>query len=89
MYAVCMSNIQYTIRNIPDDLDKKLRQRSKKSGLSFNKTLLQALNNSVNNHNSKTNSDIDWLYGSGGIGAEEQQAFSKQRGIDKKAWGKN
>ena len=84
MYTVCMSNIQYTIRNIPEDLDKKLRLRSKKRGESFNKTLIQALSSSTTLTN--TSSDIDWFYGSGGIGSEELQAFADQRIIDKAAW---
>jgi len=84
MHTVCMSNIQYTIRNIPEDLDKKLRLRSKKSGESFNKTLIQALRSSTTLTN--TSSDMDWFYGSGGIGSEELQAFAEQRIIDKTAW---
>jgi hypothetical protein len=83
MYTVGVSNIQYTIRNVPEDLDKKLRLRSKKKGESFNTTLLKALNLSTS---SNTSSDLDWFYGSGGIGEEELQAFSDQRIIDTSAW---
>lgn len=85
-YTVGMNNIQYTVRNVPEDLDKKLRLRSKKSGQSFNMTLIQALRSSIKNPKSQTGSDIDWLYGSGGIGKEELQAFADQRAIDKGAW---
>lgn len=85
MYTVGMSNIQYTIRNIPEDLDKKLRLRSKKRGESFNKTLIQALNSSTAQNNNAS-SDMDWFYGSGDIGSEELQAFADQRVIDKSAW---
>jgi len=83
MYAVGMSKIQYTIRNVPEDLDKRLRLRSKKKGESFNTTLLKALNLSTPTN---TSSDLDWFYGSGGIGEEELRAFSDQRIIDKSAW---
>lgn len=79
-----MKSIQYTIRNIPEDLDKKLRLRSKKQGESFNKTLIKALSSSLAETN--TSSDLDWFYGSGGIGDEELQAFEDQRVIDSSAW---
>jgi plasmid stability protein len=34
---------QYTIRNVPDDVDRKLRQRAKLLGRSFNEVALEAL----------------------------------------------
>ncbi len=34
---------QYTLRNIPLDLDKVLRKRAKDRGMSFNQTALDAL----------------------------------------------
>ena len=84
MYTVGMNNIQYTIRNVPEDLDKKLRQRSKKRGESLNQTLIQALSSSTKVNS--TSGDLDWFYGSGGIGKEELQAFADQRIIDRSAW---
>lgn len=35
--------IQYTLRNIPPDVDKALRRRAKISGRSFNQVALEAL----------------------------------------------
>jgi plasmid stability protein len=88
MYAVGMGNIQYTIRNIPEDLDKRLRLRSQKSGQTFNTTLIQALRSAMTPHKlaGPAPSDIDWFYGSGGLGEEELKAFAEQRVVDKKAW---
>jgi len=83
MYAAGMNKIQYTIRNVPEDLDMKLRLRSKKKGESFNMTLLKALSFSTSTN---TSSDLDWFYGSGGIDKEELKAFTDQRIIDKSAW---
>ncbi|MCL2725329.1 MAG: hypothetical protein FWD69_12930 [Polyangiaceae bacterium] len=34
---------QYTIRNVPDRLDQRLRKRAKETGLSFNQVALDAL----------------------------------------------
>ncbi len=87
LYTVGMSNIQYTIRNVPEDLDKLLRLRAKKSGESFNKTLLKSLISSTQQAKS-SHSDLDWFYGSGGIGQEELSVFADQRTIDKAAWAK-
>jgi len=87
MYTVGMSKIQYTIRNVPIDLDKKLRLRSKKSGRTFNETLLRALDSSImTTGKNATSSDLDWFYGSGGLGSEELNAFADQRIIDESAW---
>ncbi len=85
MYTVGMNSIQYTIRNVPEDLDKKLRLRSKKRSESFNKTLIRALSASTT-PGSNTTDDLDWFYGSGGIGKDELQAFANQRVIDRSAW---
>lgn len=79
-----MNSIQYTVRNIPEDVDKILRLRTKKNKQNFNKTLVDALSKSANIGTQKN--DLEWLYGSGGIGKEEQESFESQRTIDKKAW---
>ena len=82
-----MSNIQYTIRNVPPDLDKVLRLRSKKNKQSFNTTIVQTLRQAVTPNASKPNSgDLDWFYGSGGIGETEIESFRQQRTVDVNAW---
>ena len=88
LYTVGMKNIQYTIRGIPEDLDKKLRRRAKKHKQSFNTALVQALKQGVNGTEkpAKATNDLDWFYGSGGIGEAEQQAYDEQRTVDKTAW---
>lgn len=81
-----MNNIQYTIRNVPTDVDYALRLRAKKKKQSFNATIVQALqqSTSINKHQAK--SDLEWFYGSGGLGQIELDAFKEQRAIDKQAW---
>lgn len=82
-----MSNIQYTIRNVPPDLDKVLRLRSKKNKQSFNTTVVQALREAATPDAGKpTRSDLDWFYGSGGLGQTELDSFKQQRVVDAKAW---
>ena len=58
--------------------------KAKKNKQNFNKTLVDALSKSANIGTQKN--DLEWLYGSGGIGKEEQESFESQRTIDKKAW---
>ncbi|HEY1835427.1 MAG TPA: hypothetical protein VGG13_01245 [Candidatus Saccharimonadales bacterium] len=82
-----MSNMQYTIRNVPPDVDNILRLRAKKSKQSFNKTLVEALRQSTTGTGkSRKKGEFDWLYGSGGIGEAELKAFADQRKIDKESW---
>ena len=38
-----MSNIQYTIRNIPEPVDRVIKKRSKQYGRSFNQTVIDLL----------------------------------------------
>ena len=66
-----MSNIQYTIRNVPADVDNSLRLRAKKKGQSFNATIVQALRQATTNSTGQSSSDLDWFYGSGGLGKAE------------------
>jgi hypothetical protein len=81
-----MSNIQYTIRNVPADVDNSLRLRAKKKRQSFNATIVQALRQATTNSTGQPSSDLDWFYGSGGLGKAELDAFADQRVIDKKSW---
>jgi plasmid stability protein len=68
-----MSSKQYTIRSIPEPVDKALRQRARKSGQSFNATVLEALKRGtgVDGHKN-TYSDLDHLIG---VGIKDEQAF--------------
>ncbi|HUD07259.1 MAG TPA: hypothetical protein VMR34_05210 [Candidatus Saccharimonadales bacterium] len=82
-----MNNIQYTIRNVPEDVDNSLRLRAKKNKQSFNATLVQALKQSTIKGIKQPPSDLGWFYGSGGIGKAELDTFAEQRVIDKRLWG--
>ena len=42
-YNAGMNKLQYTIRNIPPDVDKVIRKRAKRKGKSFNTTVVEAL----------------------------------------------
>lgn len=80
-----MNKIQYTVRNVPSDVDNALRLRAKKNKQSFNATVVQALRKSTASTND-SEGDLDWFYGSGGLSQAELDAFADQRVIDKNAW---
>lgn len=78
--------IQYTIRRIPDYIDKIVRDQSKKKHKSLNSVLLEALSKGLNADNQVEYHDMDdlagtWVADSGIDSALE--SFSK---IDKNLW---
>ncbi len=61
-----MNSIQYTIRNIPEPVDTALRSVARKKGISFNSTVVEALEMAVGaNGRQICNTDFDWIIGSG------------------------
>lgn len=100
MHTVYMNNIQYTIRGIPRNLDDTLRLRAKKRRQSFNSLLVDtlkkgalvtsgasgALDTSRSSSSNEPKNNLDWFYGSGGIGEVEKQTFASQRVINPKDW---
>ena len=42
-YIACMSNIQYTVRQVPARLDGWLRKKARQEGKSLNRAVLEAL----------------------------------------------
>lgn len=58
-----MSDIQYTIRNIPPAVDKYLKRRAKFTHLSFNKTVVDHLSKNIVGESKPTNR-FGWLFGS-------------------------
>ena len=83
-----MSSIQYTIRNVPKEVDEALRLKAKKNKQSFNTTVLDTLTKSTITGDNKPKTNLDWFYGSSDIGKEELEAFAAQRVVDKESWNK-
>ena len=60
-----MNSIQYTIRGIPEPVDKALRELAKKKGRSFNQTVVDTLAAATGKTNEKAAyRDLDWFIGS-------------------------
>ncbi len=67
-----MSSIQYTIRRIPEPVDKALRRRAKQTGKSFNQTVVDALKQAAGvSRHKKRYTDLDWFIGGRTIDEEE------------------
>lgn len=82
-----MKSIQYTIRNIPPTLDSVLRLQAVKTRRSLNEVVVETLQKATGwDAKTKTYTDFDWLYGSGGIEPKEDSAFKNQRLVDLEAW---
>lgn len=59
-----MKSKQYTIRAVPDRIDRALRQRAKAEGKSLNAVILEVLQQSVNGlEQPKKNHDLDEFIG--------------------------
>jgi hypothetical protein len=59
-----MKSIQYTIRSVPEALDRVLRQRAEREQKSLNTVVLEALEEAVKNEaEPKTYHDLDHLIG--------------------------
>jgi hypothetical protein len=77
---------QYTIRNIPDSVDRILRQRAEQSSKSFNQVVVEALTAGSGEPEKKR--DLSGIFGS--MTAEEadqlDEAIRYQRQVDPKMW---
>jgi hypothetical protein len=78
---------QYTLRNIPESVDRVLRRRAKESGKSFNLVAVEALTEGAGDP-TRSYDDLDFMIGS--MSASEADAVERevaaQRRVDKKLW---
>ena len=78
---------QYTIRNVPGNVDRTLRRRAQESGKSFNQVVVEALSEGAGEP-VHAYDDLDFMIGS--MSAAEAKALSReialQRTIDPKLW---
>jgi hypothetical protein len=78
---------QYTIRNVPQYVDRALRQRAKQAGKSFNQVVVEAIGQGAGAHRPVFD-DLDFMIGSmsrGDAKALEREVV-EQRRIDRKLW---
>lgn len=82
-----MSKIQYTIRNIPEQVDKVIRKRAKQEGNSFNQTVVDMLTlQAFGSTQPEIDEDFGWLFGANTIDPEFDTAIDELSQIDEKLW---
>jgi len=83
-----MKTTQYTIRNLPIQLDARLRSLATRQKLSLNAVVVQQLERSLELTASspKTNKDFDHLLGKMQPDSEFDKRLHEQRQIDSADW---
>jgi len=82
-----MSKIQYTIRNIPPNLDKVIRKRSVQSGKSFNQTVVDLLSlQTFGTTDIPEDKDFNWLFNKNTLDESFDEAINNVSLIDKSIW---
>ena len=78
---------QYTIRRIPDSIDKTAREKAKKTNQSLNSTLIQALSRGLGmSNNNIVYHDMDDLAGSWIADPDIEAALKEFDKIDEELW---
>ncbi len=85
-----MKAIQYTIRNIPEPIDRYLRKRAKISGKSLNSVIIEELSDNIGVQSDNLVDSLNWFIGANVIGDDVTQALDKdekiQKQLTKKQW---
>lgn len=82
-----MTNIQYTIRNIPPAVDQVLRKRSQQSGKSFNQTVVDVLAlHTFGTTEPPADINFDWLFGVGTLDDSFDEAIAELSKPDPRMW---
>jgi len=77
---------QYTIRDVPVEVDRALRKEAKESGKSLNDTAVEALRRATGIDAPQRYHDLDFLIGTWVEDPEFDQALADQRKIDPELW---
>jgi hypothetical protein len=77
-----MSDIQYTIRAVPKQIDAYLRRQARLRGRSLNSTVLSYIEESINRDTTKKD-DFSWLIGSNTIDDASLEAIKEAKEHDK------
>jgi hypothetical protein len=87
VYNACMADIQYTIRGIPERLDKKIREIAAKENKSLNETALGALQAGVGLSDAPVRyTDLDEFAGTWVDDPEFDRAIREMDQIDPELW---
>ena len=78
---------QYTIRNVPEALDRELRERAKLKGISLNDVVIEAITRGLGLADAEiTNDDVDDLIGTWKSDDEFDRTIVEQDKVDTDGW---
>lgn len=80
------SNIQYTIRNIPEPVDQIIRKRAKRTGKSFNTTVVDLLKKQTIGENTDQPDIFQRLRGADTLDNSFFEAMEDQSRVDESLW---
>jgi hypothetical protein len=79
--------MQYTLRKVPRDVDKALRQKARSQGRSLNEIAIEALTRGAGiERGIAKNHDLDFAIGTWVEDPEFEKSISDQRRIDPDLW---
>jgi plasmid stability protein len=76
-----MSSVQYTVRGVPEDTDRRLRACAHRSGKSLNALLVELLERATTPR-SKPHDDLDWFIGRRSLRDEQAEVAEAQEWLD-------
>jgi len=79
----CIKAVQYTIRGVPDHVDRALRARAKKENKSLNQLAVEALTEAAR---AERYTDLDDLIGTWVDDPEFDKIMAEQDRIDEELW---
>jgi len=78
---------QYTIRNVPEALDRELRERARRNGVSLNDAAIEAIKRGLGVVDTdETYDDLDDLVGTWRRDEAFDRAIAEQDTVDTDAW---
>lgn len=79
--------IQYTIRNIPPQVDRAIRKRAKESGKSFNQTVVEILSlQMLGTTEPPVDDNFEWLFDKRTLDKSFDEAIEKLSQVDEELW---
>jgi len=82
-----MSKVQYTIRNVPEQVDRVIRKRAKATGKSFNQTVVDLLVlQTFGTLKPKIDKNFGWLYGKNTLDENFDDAMEELSQVDEALW---
>lgn len=77
---------QYTIRNVPPDVDRALRKQARSEGKSLNDVALEALRRAIDDPSAPKYNDLTGIAGTWVEDPEFEKILEEQRRIDPELW---